>query len=106
MAPHIIRLFDSKTNKFYYLIWDIDAGYPLSYGLSLRKFKEEFIKERGEESKSLLNSLLKRVRLYNISCYPPNDRLNVVLQGNKAGENNTYANYETILDRYCRNHIG
>lgn len=99
---HIIRLYDSKTNRFYYLEWNVDLKVPFTIGLSLRKFREEFIREHGEEAIPLLNSLLKRTKLYNISGYPPYDNLNVVLQGNKAGENETYANYETLLNRYCR----
>lgn len=104
MPKYIIKLKDEKNNKDYYMEWSTIVDAPLTYGCSIEDFKRYYKNKYGVSGLSDLDARLERVEKTGTSGYSPFDDLDNLLSCNRAGENETTIDIETILERYCRNH--
>lgn len=96
----IIKLTDPKDNKVYYLEWSTIADAPLTYGASLEDFKRYYKKEYGKHGMKTLEDRLARIEKYGSSSSL--ERLESLLNFNRAGAYETRLDLEGLLNKYCR----
>jgi len=106
MSRYIIKIYDDKFNRDYYMEWSTIVDAPVTYGCSLEEFTEYYRAEYGRQGILELNERMKRVEEKGISAHPPFDNLQSLFKYNRAGEDETCLDKEGILERYCRNQLG
>lgn len=94
-----MKLTDEKENKDLYFEWSTVVDAPVTYGMSLDEFKEYYKRQYGESSMQELEYRLERVDKNGVSGLPPYDRLESYMEYNRAGENETVATKEQIIER-------
>lgn len=100
MGNVIIKLVD-VDNKEYYLEWTSISDSPITYGLSLKEFKDYYKEEYGLSSMDSLEQSLKRVEETGTSSIMMS--LEDIIRSNHAGDDGECLTLEEIIDKYCRN---
>lgn len=100
MGKVIIKLVD-VDNKEYYLEWTSISDSPITYGVSLKEFKDYYKEEYGISSMDALEVSLKRVEETGTSSRMMS--LEDIIRSNHAGDAGECLTLEEILDKYCRN---
>lgn len=97
MPTYIVKLSDNK--KEFYLEWSTITDSPITYGMSLKKFKKFYLKEYGISSKKDLEDRLTRVEQTGTSSFIEN--LEDTLEYNKAGRNEKKLTLNQLIEKYC-----
>jgi hypothetical protein len=99
MGRFIMKLHDSTENKDLYFEWSTVVDSPVTVGMSLEEFKEYYKNEYGSQGMRELDERLKRVEEKGVSGHPPYDNLESFFNYNRAGENETLATKEEVIER-------
>lgn len=101
MARYIVKL--SYKSKDYYLDWSTVTDSPITYGVSLDKFKKYIKKEYGKEGLENLPQRLKRVNKKGCSSHICT--LYDLIATNRAGKNDKHLTKNEVIRQYClQNH--
>lgn len=99
MPRFIVKL--SEEDKNWYLEWSTVVDAPITYGMSLEKFKEFYIGEYGRSSMDELEKRLARVEESGTSCRM-DDSVDDTISFNRAGKKETKLTKQQIIDHYCK----
>lgn len=105
MGRFILKITDDKAKKDYYLEWSTIVDAPVTYGGSLKQFKDYYKNKYGESGMKELPERLKRVNKTGCSSMM-GDKAEDFFNCNRAGKNETQLDKEGLLDNYCRNWVG
>lgn len=102
MPKYIIKLEDEGQS--YYLEWSTIVDAPVSIGMLLDEFKIRYKHKYGTEGMKELDERLERVNLQGTSAlhYLTVD---VLLELNRAGPEESHLNMEGIIEKYIREPI-
>lgn len=106
MGKFIIKITDPTDQKDYYMEWSTIVDAPVTYGMELDEFKKYYQEEYGRQGCIGLQERLDRVAINGSSAIEPYDKVDKLIEGNRAGENETELDKEGLLDAYCRKRAG
>jgi hypothetical protein len=93
MPNYICKIEDGDVS--YYLEWSTIVDAPVTFGMSL----EEFGEYRGEDPP--LGDRMERVEQKGVSSHA-HANFDHLIEGNRAGKNETCFTREQIVEWYCR----
>lgn len=95
MPRYIIKLNEQ------YLEWSTIVDAPVTRGMTLEDFKIYYLKSYGELALSELKKRLERVESKGTSSQIY-ESLDALIEGNRAGEDESELTKQEIIDKYCR----
>lgn len=98
MPRYIIKLTDGDDS--WYMEWSTIVDAPVTPGCSLEEFKDWYLGEYGRKGFEELPERLKRVEKTGTSSLV--STLKGIIEGNRAGNNETCLTKEQLIDKYCR----
>jgi hypothetical protein len=90
----------TEEDKIWYLEWSTIVDAPVTYGMSLEKFKEFYQAEYGRSSLSELATRLERVEAKGTSSFM-HDSAEDVMDWNRAGKDGSSLSRQQLIDVYC-----
>ncbi len=101
MPRYICKFRDG--DKDYYMEWSTVVDAPVTFGMSLEEFKEHYKEEYGNQGMRMeFEERMKRVEEKGTSSRL-DDSVEDMIQGNRAGKDETCLTVEQIIEGYCRN---
>ena len=85
-----------------YLVWSSIVDAPITYGMTLDELREYWREEYGRSGKDDLERILPRVESHGFSS-PRYSSFADVIEGNRAGENESELTLDEIVEKYVRN---
>ena len=101
MPRYILKLHDDKFGKDYYMEWSTIVDAPVTYGVSLKEFKEYYQAEYGNEGMKELDNRMKRVEAKGTSSLIDDSGDDLIMH-NRAGEDEVSLTKEELLEVFCR----
>ena len=100
MGRFIVKLMDGA--KPYYLEWSTVIDAPVTYGMSLREFREYYRARYGSSGMEALEKRMERVHEKGTSAMIYESAEDVVGGYNRAGDGETCLTVEQVIAHYCR----
>ena len=101
MSTYIIKL--PCDGDDYYLLWSSIVDAPVSYGMTLGEFLEEYKERYGTQGMEGLPERMKRVEESGTSDRISRAPVRKWIESyNRAGENETQLTFDEIVDTYIR----
>lgn len=102
MPTHIIKLYDAKTARDYYMEWSTIVQVPITWGMTLDEFYQYYKEKYGTAGMVDLPNRLARTA--DQGCSIPGAAADDLLSTFDMNRPKVGDQREFILENFCRNH--